>query len=74
MVPSKTDLKWMKFLDNLGKLPVADLSVKMMMNRVKTKIMFDGSEAVKKQMISDAHDFFTKNEATLKDDIKLIFG
>lgn len=74
MVPSKTDLKWVKFLDNLGKLPVTDLSARMMLNRVKTKIMFDGSEAVKKQMISDAYDFFTKNEATLKDDIKLIFG
>ena len=74
MVPSKTDLKWIKFLDNLGKMPVSDLSVKMLMNRVKTKILFDGSDAVKKQMISDAHDFFTKNEATMKADIQLIFG
>jgi hypothetical protein len=74
MIPPKTDLKWVKFLDNMEKLPVKDLSVKMLLCRVKTKIIFDHSEAVRKQMISDSYDFFIKNEATLKEDIKLIFG
>jgi len=45
-----------------------------MMNRIKMKTLFDPSEAVKKQAISDAFDFFTKNQVSMKDDIKKIFG
>jgi len=74
MIPAKSDPKWEKFLLSLGSIPVSDLSVKMMMNRIKMKTLFDPSEAVKKQAISDAFDFFTKNQVSMKDDIKKIFG
>jgi hypothetical protein len=72
--PNEIRSEWTKFLANLGKFPVSDLSVKMMMNRIKMKILFDPSEASKQQAIGDAYDFFIKNQATVKEDIKLIFG
>jgi len=74
MVPAKSDPKWAKFLGSLGKTQVTDLSTRMMMNRLKMKISFDGSEATKAKAIAEAYDFFSKNQANLKDDIKLIFG
>lgn len=74
MVPPKNDPKWSKFLSSLGSIPASDLSVKMMMNRIKMKILFDPSDAARQQAISDAFTFFTKNEAALKEDIKNIFA
>lgn len=74
MVPPKTDPKWAKFLSNLGSVPANDLSVKMMMSRIKIKILFDPSDAARQQAISDAFTFFTKNEAALKEDIKTFFA
>jgi hypothetical protein len=74
MVPAKSDPKWSKFIGNLGKIQVTDLSTRMMMNRLKMKVSFDGSAPVKQKAIEEAYDFFMKNQANLKDDIKLIFG
>jgi hypothetical protein len=74
MVPPKSDPKWVKFIGNIGSLKVNDLSTRMMINRLKMRVAFDTSEAVRKQSISDAYDFFAKNEASLKEDIKQIFG
>ena len=74
MLPPKNSPKWTKFLNDLGTIAVNDLSAKMMMNRIKMKIRFDGSEAVKQQAITEAYDFFAKNEAALKGEIDRIFG
>lgn len=74
MVPPKSSPKWTKFLNDLGTITVNDLSAKMMMNRIKMKIRFDGSEAIRQQAIGEAYDFFVKNEAALKSEIDRIFG
>ena len=46
----------------------------MLISRLKMKTAFDTSEACKQQAISDAYDFFMKNQVSLKEDIKQIFG
>jgi hypothetical protein len=74
MVPPKSDAKWTKFLSNLGTIKATDLSARMLINRLKLRLNFDHSDPVKLQSISDAYDFFIKNEIALKDDIKLIFA
>jgi hypothetical protein len=76
MVPSLSDPKWSKFIANLGagSIRATELPTKMFVNRLKIKVMFDQSEAVKKTVISEAHDYFTKNQDALKADIQLIFG
>jgi hypothetical protein len=76
MVPSISDPKWNKFVASLsaGAIRVNELSTRMFVNRLKTKVIFDQSEAVKKSVIHEAHDYFTKNQVALKDDIQLIFG
>lgn len=74
MIPAKTDPKWTKFISNLGAIAVTDLSTRMMLNRIKMKVGFNATDATKKQAIEEAYDFFTKNQATLKDEIQKIFG
>jgi hypothetical protein len=76
MVPSISDPKWNKFVANLsaGAIRASELSTRMFVNRLKTKVMFDKSEAVKQSVIREAHEYFTKNQIVLKDDIQLIFG
>jgi hypothetical protein len=76
MVPSISDPKWNKFVANLsaGTVRATELPTKMFVNRLKIKVMFDQSEAVKKTVIGEAHEYFTKNQDALKADIQLIFG
>jgi hypothetical protein len=74
MVPPKSDPRWIKFVTNKGGILTTNLPLRMLMNRMRLKIMFDGSEASKQQAISEAYDFFVKNEAAVQEDIKLIFG
>jgi hypothetical protein len=74
MVPTKSDPKWGKFIGNLATIQVSDLSTRMMMNRLKMRVSFDQSEAARQKAIGEAYDFFLKNQANLKDDIKQIFG
>jgi len=74
MVPAISDPKWNKFVANLGAIRANELSTRMFVNRLKTKVIFDKSEAVKQSVIREAHDYFTKNQVALKDDIQLIFG
>jgi len=74
MVPGINDPKWKNFLNNLGRVPVNDLAAKMLLSRLKLKLNFDNSEATRRQVISDAHAFFTKNETSLQNDIKSILG
>ena len=45
-----------------------------MMSRLKLLTTFENSEATKQEAIKLAYDFFVKNELTVKDDIKVIFG
>jgi hypothetical protein len=74
MVPPKSDRKWTKFISSLGSIKVNDLPARMLISRLKMKTAFDTSEACKQQAISDAYDFFMKNQVSLKEDIKQIFG
>jgi hypothetical protein len=74
MVPPKSDPKWTKFISSLGSVKVNDLSARMLISRLKMKTAFDSSETCKQQAISDAYDFFMKNQVPLKEDINLIFG
>lgn len=76
MVPSLSDPKWNKFIANLcaGSIRATELPTKMFVHRLKVKVLFDKSEAMKKTVIGDAHDYFTKNQDVLKADIQLIFG
>ena len=74
MIPPKSDPKWTKFLNNLGNIVVTELPTRMLLNRIKMKVLFDPSEAVRKQAIDDAFDFFTKNEAILGNDVQKVFG
>jgi hypothetical protein len=76
MVPAVSDPKWNKFVANLraGEIRATELPTKMFVNRLKIKVMFDQSEAVKRIVIGEAHDYFTKNQDALKADIHLIFG
>jgi len=74
MVPSVSDPKWAKFVANLGTIRANELSTKMFVNRLKIRVMFDQSDAVKKAVIGEAHDYFTKNQDALKADIQQIFG
>lgn len=74
MIPPKTDPKWTKFISSMGSVKVNDLSARMLISRLKLRTGLDTSETCKQQAISDAYDFFMKNQVPLKEDIKLIFG
>ena len=73
MVPPKTDPGWNRFLNNLENYAPKSLPTKILMTRLKL-ISKQGSAEAKKAMVDAAFDFFTKNEVSVKDDIKLIFG
>lgn len=73
-VPLISDPKWNRFVANLGSIRANELPTRMFVNRLKTKVILDPSEAVKKSVINEAHDYFTKNQDLLKADIQLIFG
>ena len=74
MIPPKTDPKWAKLVSNLGTVPVTNLVTKMLMTQLKFFMSWEQSEAKKQEAINIAYDFFVKNEAIVKDDIKVIFG
>lgn len=75
MVPPKQDPKWTKLINNLESVQSYSLSTRLMLSKLKlTMTREKSSDASKKQSIAEAYDYFTKNEANLKDDIKLIFG
>ena len=73
MVPPKTDPKWEALVTNPASVPVTGLVTKMLLTRLK--LMNCATNAARKpEAINAAYDFFVKNETTVKDDIKLIFG
>jgi len=74
MIPSKTDPRWKALISNAESIPVTNLATKFMMSRLKLITTFENSEATKQEAIKLAYDFFVKNESTVKNDIKLIFG
>jgi len=74
MIPTqKSDPRWTKFLASMGLVKVNNLSTKMLISRLKL-LGWEGSEAKKQEAIAAAYEFFTKNAATVQDDIKVIFG
>jgi hypothetical protein len=73
MVPPKSDRKWQRFLDHISTVEVSNLSTRMLVNRLKLKIAFEPTAAVKAAALDMAHDFFCKNESAVADDIKRIF-
>lgn len=74
MLPPKTDWKWQRFLDRIGTVEVSNLSTRMLVNRLKLKIAFDPTPAVKAAALDAAYEFFRKNEAAVAHDIQRIFG
>lgn len=73
MVPPKTDPRWEKLICNVNEIPVTSLATKMLMTRLML-MNCTGDAARRKEAIESAYEFFVKNEAAMKDDIKLIFG
>lgn len=74
MVPPKTDPAWRALLSNIEKVPVTGLSTKMLMTRLRLLLLWDKTEEKQQEAIKIAFDFFSKNEAAVRNDIKLIFG
>jgi hypothetical protein len=74
MLPAKTDPKWTKFVTNLPTLQVTNLPARMLVNRLKLKLGMGSTDAIRKEIIDAAYEFFSKNETAVADDIKKIFG
>jgi hypothetical protein len=74
MIPAVDDPKWDQFFAKLGKVTLKNLPAKMFMSRINLRVAMDRSDATRKSAIREAHEFFTKGQATLQDDIKAIFG
>jgi hypothetical protein len=73
MIPPKADPRWAWLIANTREIPFTKLATKMLMTRLR--IMECETNGAKKHAAIDAaHEFFVKNEAIVKDDIKLIFG
>jgi hypothetical protein len=74
MLPPKSDPRWAKFVDNLASIQVTDLSARMFLSRLKMRAGAGNSEAIKRELIAAAYDFFSKHETTMADDIRHIFA
>lgn len=73
MLPPKTDPRWDRLISNLENVPVTKLVTKMLMTRLRM-MNCEKNVAKRKEAIDEAYAFFTKNEALVQDDIKLIFS
>jgi hypothetical protein len=74
MVPPKTDAKWKKFVTNIGSIEAANLPTRMLLSRLRLRVGANPTEAGRQEVIHSAWEFFSKNETTVADDIKKIFG
>jgi hypothetical protein len=73
MIPPKADPRWGWLIANTREIPFTKLATKMLMTRLR--IMECETNGTRKhEAIDAAYEFFAKNEAIVKDDIKLIFG
>jgi len=74
MIPPKTDPRWIKLFSNLDNIQITQLPTRMLF--IQLRLLTTWGESVEKEQkaINLAYDFFSKNEAYAKDDIKLIFG
>jgi hypothetical protein len=74
MIPAKNDPRWTKFLRGLNTIQASNLQTRMMLSRIKLKIGSNPTDETKKEVIASAWEFFTKNQATVADDIQKIFA
>jgi len=74
MLPSPTDPRWMRLIENPGRYPYSMLALKILMQRVALKIRSGLTEAERRDVLAEVQSFFAKNERLLQDDIKSIFG
>jgi hypothetical protein len=74
MIPAKNDPKWIKFTRGLSTIQAANLPTRMMLSRLKLKLGNNPTDALRQEVIASAWDFFTKNQASVADDIQKIFA
>lgn len=70
MVLSKTSPAWQKVLTEEGKRSFKNISVSMMITRLKSKVKAD--PGVMSEAIDEMITFFTKFESTMQADIEII--
>jgi hypothetical protein len=74
MLPSKSDPKWLRFIDDLAGIQVESLPARMFLNRLTLKLQANASADAKSEAIGEAFEFFTKNQCAIAEDIQRIFG
>ncbi len=73
MLPEKHDARWRSFVCGPQVYPLTNLAARMLFTRVRL-MSSRKDEAVIKDAIGIAYDFFAKNTAIAAADIKTIFG
>ena len=73
MIPPKSDPRWSRMLNNIGKVPVNNLSTRMLMSRLKVMTL-DKADTARQHAIEVAYEFFLKNEAIVQDDIRQLLA
>ncbi len=74
MIPDKTDPRWIDLVSHQDEIPLVAFASKMLLTRVRSLVKNDPSSQKVQEAVSIAYDFFKKNEHSVKEDIKFIFG
>ncbi len=73
MLPPKSDPRWVEVIKNIKNYNFTNLPTKMLMMRIYL-IALDGTSQKIQLAIDIAHEFFSKNQNVVMDDIKILFG
>jgi len=72
MIPTKQSPIWKKIVDSQIDFHLSGLATKMLLTRVRLMTKNDPEKI--SEAIDIAHDFFTRNEKLVSDDVKKIFA
>jgi hypothetical protein len=74
MLPSQTDPRWRKLIDQPDQYTYKFLALKILMQRVARKGGARMSPTDRESTVVEVFSFFQKNQALMGDDIAVIFG
>ena len=74
MLPSTTDPRWTRLIENPGRYSYNMLALRVMMQRISLKVRLGMTVNERRDVLSEVQSFFAKNERMLQDDIRSIFG
>jgi hypothetical protein len=74
MVPSRTDPRWQKLVENPDNYSYSFLALKILMSRVARNVGPSTSPSERAAAIDEVYALFQKHERLMGDDIAAIFG